>query len=152
MNADSEVMRYFPEPYSRERTKLFFDSIQREFADCDYGLYAAEEKATGLFMGYIGFHRAEFAVDFCPCIEIGWRLDKAFWNKGYATEGAKSCLEYGFSSLGFDKVYSFTATVNLPSERVMQKIGMTLERYFDHPGVPENHPLRPHVLYVATPK
>lgn len=152
MNADSEVMRYFPEPYSRERTKLFFDSIQREFADCDYGLYAAEEKATGLFMGYIGFHRAEFAMDFCPCIEIGWRLDKAFWNKGYATEGAKSCLEYGFSSLGFDKVYSFTATVNLPSERVMQKIGMTLERCFEHPGVPENHPLRPHVLYVTTPK
>ena len=73
-------------------------------------------------------------------------------NKGFATEGASACLEHGFNNLKFNKVYSFTATKNLPSERVMQKIGMTMVRYFDHPGVPENHPLRPHVLYVATPE
>lgn len=150
MNADPEVMRYFPEPCSQERTKTLFDAIQREFADYGYGPFAAEEKTTGQFMGCIGFHRAEFAVDFCPCIEILWRLGKAFWNKGYATEGAKACLKHGFSRLGFDKLYSFTAVINLPSERVMQRIGMKLERHFEHPEVPEGHPLRPHVLYVAT--
>ena len=150
MNANPEVMRYFPDPYSRERTKRLFEAIQLEFADFNYGLYATEEKATGLFMGYIGFHRARFAADFCPCVEIGWRLGSAFWNKGFATEGASACLEHGFNNLKFNKVYSFTATKNLPSERVMQKIGMTMDRYFDHPGVPENHPLRPHVLYAAT--
>ena len=150
MNADPEVMRYFPEPYSQERTKTLFDAIQREFAEYGYGLYAVEEKATGQFMGHTGFHHAELDVDFCPCIEIGWRLHKAFWNKEYATEGAKACLRHGFNRLGFDKVYSFTAVVNLPSERVMQKIGMKLERHFEHPEVPEGHPLRPHVLYVAT--
>ena len=152
MNADPQVMYYFPQPYSQKKTRHFFATIQQEFSDYGYGLYAVEEKATGLFMGYIGFHRAEFDVEFCPCIEIGWRLNKVSWNKGYATEGASACLEYGFNNLGFDKVYSFTAVVNLPSERVMQKIGMSLERHFEHPGVPENHPLRSHVLYAITSK
>lgn len=150
MNADTEVMRFFPEPYSSERTKLLFEAIQREFTDYDYGLYAVEGRASGSFMGFTGFHRADFAVDFCPCIEIGWRLHKAFWNKGYATEGATACLEHGFSQLGFDRVYSFTAVLNLPSERVMQKIGMHLLRQFEHLGVPKEHPLRPHALYVIT--
>lgn len=152
LNADPDVMRYFPEPYSRERTKLLFVATQREFADYGYGLYATEEKASGRFVGYIGFHQAELAVDFCPCIEIGWRLDKAFWNKGYAAEGARACLEHGFSCLGFDKIYSFTAVLNLPSIRVMQKAGMNLARHFEHPGLPEGHPLRPHVLYAARPE
>lgn len=152
MNADQQVMRYFPEPYSQEKTRQFFATIQQEFADYGYGLYAAEEKITGLLIGYIGFHRAAFDMEFCPCIEIGWRLNKTFWNKGYATEGAKACLEYGFSHLGFEKVYSFTAVVNRPSERVMQKIGMSLECYFEHPNVPEDHPLRPHLLYAVTSK
>ena len=150
LNADTEVMRYFPVPYSSSQTKAFYDLIQQEFADYGYGLYATEEKASGRFMGYIGFHHAKLAVNFCPCIEIGWRLDKAFWNKGYATEGAKACLDYGFSHLGFEKVYSFTAIVNLPSERIMQKIGMKLEGHFEHPDIPEGHPLRSHVFYVAT--
>ena len=150
MNADPEVMRFFPEPYSREKSNCFSMNILREFSDYGYGLYAVEEKATGLFMGYTGFHRMELELDFCPCTEIGWRLDKDFWDKGYATEGAKACLEHGFSRLGFDTVYSFTSRVNLPSERVMKKIGMRMERHFEHPGVPQNHPLRPHILYMVT--
>ncbi len=147
LNADPEVMRYFPAPYTREQTMLLFEAIQREFTDFGYGLYAAEEKDSERFMGYIGFHRADLAVDFCPGVEIGWRLAKAFWNKGYATEGAAACLERGFGGLGFDTVLSFTAAVNRPSERVMQKIGMSRVRCFEHPGLPEGHPLRPHVLY-----
>lgn len=151
MNSDPAVMRYFPDLYSRERTKEVFGNIQREFTDYGYGLYAAEEKVSGQFMGYIGFHQADFAVDFCPCVEIGWRLDKAFWNKGYATEGAQACLMHGFNNIGLTKIYSFTAVVNLPSERVMQKIGMHFERYFEHPGLPKGHSLRPHVLYKVMP-
>lgn len=150
MNSDPEVMHYFPEPYSRERSNHFFEAIQREFEEHGYGLYAAEEKASGLFMGYIGFHWAKMDLEFCPCIEIGWRINKNFWNKGFATEGAMACLDFGFNRLGFGRVFSFTAALNIPSERVMQKIGMRLERHFEHPGVPENHQLRPHVLYVAT--
>lgn len=148
LNADPQVMRYFPEPYSGDRTKQLYDLIQEEFAEYGYGLYAAEEKSSGKFIGFIGFHWARMDADFCPCIEIGWRLDKEYWGKGYAPEGAKACLEHGFAHLGFERVYAYTAVSNIPSQRVMQKAGMRLDRYFDHPDVPENHPLRCHVCYA----
>ncbi len=148
MNADPQVMRFFPEPYDRARTKELYDRIQEEFAQYGYSLYAAEEKDSGSFMGLIGFHWARFEANFCPCLEIGWRLARGFWNKGYATEGARACLEYGFSQLGFEVVNSFTAEINKPSQRVMQKIGMRYLQDFSHPDVPEGHPLKPHVRYV----
>jgi len=147
MNANPDVMRYFPNALHAEETKSFYDSIQQEFSEYGYGLYAVEEKDNGCFIGFIGFHRAIFDADFCPCIEIGWRLDNQYWNKGYATEGAKACLKHGFENLAFDEVVSFTAVENKPSQRVMQKVGMRFEGYFDHPKVAVNHPLRSHVLY-----
>lgn len=149
MNADPQVMRYFPAPYSSERTQQFYAAIQEEFAECGYGLYAVQEKSSGAFIGFTGFHRAAFNASFCPCVEIGWRLASAYWNRGYATEGAKACLAHGFTSLGFEKVYSFTALQNLPSQRVMQKLGMQFYENFEHPDLPDNHPLKPHVCYVA---
>ena len=147
MNADATVMRYFPATLSANETRAFYDSIQQEFSEYGYGLYAAEEKKSGDFIGYIGFHWSRFDMDFCPCIEIGWRLDKQYWNKGFATEGAAACLKHGFDNLGFEEVVSFTATSNVPSQRVMQKIGMQFVRYFEHPRVAEGHPLRLHVFY-----
>ena len=147
MNADTDVMRYFTAALSSEETKSFYDSIQQEFSEYGYGLYAVEEKDSGCFIGYIGFHWSRFDMDFCPCIEIAWRLDKRYWRKGYATEGAKACLEHGFENLSFNEVVSFTAIENIASQRVMQKIGMQFERYFEHPKVTEGHPLRPHVFY-----
>lgn len=150
MNRDPRVMRYFPEPYSPERTRAFYGRIQREFAERGCGLYAAEEKSSGRFMGFIGFHGADFQAEFCPCVEIGWRLDTPFWNRGYATEGAKACLALGFGQLGFDQVYSFTAVQNLPSRRVMEKLGLAFYTSFDYPRIPDGHPLRPHVCYRIT--
>lgn len=148
MNADAEVMRFFPETYDEQRTKELYDVIQEEFAARGYGLYAAEERESGAFIGFIGFHWATFDADFCPCLEIGWRLGKASWNKGYATEGARACLKYGFSQLGFEAVTAFTAELNKPSQRVMQKIGMRFLEAFAHPEVPADHPLKPHVRYI----
>lgn len=147
MNNSPEVMRYFPGVLTAGETTQFHQRILQEFAQYGYGLYAAEEKRSGSFMGFIGFHRANMDVAFCPCIEIGWRLDRRFWDRGYATEGAKACLEHGFQKLGFERVYSFTAIRNKPSQRVMQKIGLEFERYFDHPNLPKGDPLRPHVCY-----
>ena len=149
MNADADVMRYYPEPYTKERTQALVASIQQELQQYGFGLYAAQEKESGQFMGYIGLHRATFAASFCPCVEIGWRLDKAFWNKGFATEGAKACLAHAFQHLGLHTVYSFTAMLNAPSQRVMQKIGMRFVQHFQHPELTEGHPLCPHVLYGA---
>ncbi|MBE1446725.1 GNAT family N-acetyltransferase [Paenibacillus sp. OAS669] len=149
LNADERVMRYFPKTMSADETDAFYTSILSEFEECGFGLYAVELKETKAFVGFIGFRRAAFAADFTPCIEIGWRLKQEAWGKGYATEGAKACLQYGFQELGFDEVYSFTAEVNTPSKNVMTKIGMNFIKFFDHPRVAKDHPLEKHVLYHA---
>lgn len=147
LNADVEVMRYFPSVLSSEGTDVFYEAILSEFQECGYGFYAVEVKESNEFIGFIGFHRATFPADFTPCIEIGWRLKKEAWGKGYATEGARACLKYGFSDLGFQDVYSFTAEVNQPSQNVMIKIGMSFVKRFNHPRVMDQSPLKPHVLY-----
>lgn len=148
MNSDPDVMKYFPEAYGAERTIKLYKIIQDEFSKYGYGLYAVEEKSSNKFIGFVGFHWADFDADFCPCIEIGWRLKKEYWHKGYATEGAIACMKHGFTNLGFDKVYSFTAVENTPSQRVMKRIGMQLYQYFEHPEVAEGHFLKPHVCYT----
>jgi ribosomal-protein-alanine N-acetyltransferase len=147
LNADSVVMEYFPKPLTREETDAFIARISESFRTDGFGLYAVEEKKSGDFIGFIGFSRPRFEEFFTPCIEIGWRLAKEFWDKGYATEGAKGCLDHSFQVLGFQEVYSFTATTNLRSERIMQKIGMDHIGFFDHPNLAEGHVLRPHTLY-----
>ncbi|WP_139652811.1 GNAT family N-acetyltransferase [Raoultibacter phocaeensis] len=152
MNSDKHVMRYFPETLTEAQTLAFFEIIQREFVEYGFGLYAVEEKNSKDFLGFVGFHHANFDADFCPCIEIGWRLKREYWRKGYATEGARSCLEHGFKHLAFDRIYSFTAIENTPSQGVMKKIGMQVFEYFDHPAVPDNNPLKPHVCYMVENK
>lgn len=149
MNADPEVMRYFPETLAQADSRSLYGRIQQEFAERGYGPYAVEEKNSGTFIGFIGFHWADFSAYFCPGLEILWRLNQAFWNRGYATEGAAACLAYGSGQLNIERVYSFTAVENLPSQRMMQKIGMRLDGYFEHPELPEGHPLRPHVCYAV---
>lgn len=146
MNADKEVMKYFPDTLTRDESEDFFNLIKDEFVDRGYGLYAVELKDSGEFIGYIGFHLSTFKADFTPCVEIGWRLRKEFWGKGYATEGALSCLEYGFNTLGFKDIYSFTAVINTLSENVMKRIGLSFIKHFDHPKV-EKGLLVNHVLY-----
>ncbi|MET3290317.1 UNVERIFIED_CONTAM: RimJ/RimL family protein N-acetyltransferase [Brevibacillus sp. OAP136] len=147
LNADEQVMKYFPKRLSAEETDAFHQAIVSEFHESGYGLYAVEVKENSEFIGFIGFHRATFESDFTPCIEIGWRLKKEAWGKGFATEGAAASLRYGFSELGFHDVYSFTAAINVPSKNVMEKIGMRFINHFDHPKVAKDSPLCNHVLY-----
>ncbi len=152
LNADKEVMKYFPKTLSTEETKEFYKSIESEFKECGFGLYAVEVKGNDDFIGFVGFHRATFEANFTPCIEIGWRLKKDAWGYGYATEGASACLQYGFNTLGLEEVYSFTADINEPSKRVMTKIGMSYIKTFHHPRVEKNNPLSKHVLYHVKQK
>ncbi|MGN7410238.1 GNAT family N-acetyltransferase [Sporosarcina sp. SAFN-010] len=147
LNEDEEVMTYFPASLTYEETNAFYQAIISEIKECGFGLYAVEEKTNREFIGLIGFHRATFDADFTPCIEIGWRLKKEAWGKGYATEGAAACLEYGFTELNFTDVYSFTANINQPSKNVMRKIGMNFIGNFDHPKVKEGSSLKKHVLF-----
>lgn len=147
MNKDPRVMEYFTKALTDEETDKFYNVIQDEFDHYGYGLYAVETKQSRDFIGFIGFHWANFKSPFTPCIEIGWRLKYDAWGNGFATEGAKACLKYGLDQLGFNKIYSFTSKINLPSEHVMKKIGMVKAMEFEHPNIIENNPLRKHVLY-----
>lgn len=147
INMDSMVMQYFPKKLSKQETSDFYERIQEEFRTSGYGLFAVETKCSGEFIGFIGFHKASFSADFTPCVEIGWRLKSEAWGNGYATEGARACLDYGFTKLGFDRVYSFTAKINLRSENVMKKIGMKKLKEFRHPNIDKDNLLSQHLLY-----
>jgi len=147
MNANKNVMQYFPDVLHPEESDKFVTKIMNHFDEHGYGLWAVELKAARTFIGFIGFYTATFTANFTPCVEIGWRLDEAFWNSGYATEGAKQCLDYGFMVLGLDEVYSFTSQLNVPSIRVMKKIGLKMHGSFCHPAIEKDSPLRPHALY-----
>lgn len=147
MNKDSRVMRYFPATLSEAETDAFYNRIQDELNHKGWGLYAVELKSTGVFIGYVGLHEIGFEADFTPGIEIGWRLAADYHNQGYATEAAKAALELA-KALKIDCLYSFTAKINSPSERVMQKIGMTKIGEFNHPRLAKDSPLLVHVLYA----
>jgi ribosomal-protein-alanine N-acetyltransferase len=149
MNADPRVMQFFPACLSREESDRFAEAIEADLAQHGYGLFAAELKTTAPFIGYVGLARPSFHAHFTPCVEIGWRLDAAYWNQGLATEGARAVVRFAFADLGLEEIVSFTVPANLPSRRVMEKLGMTHDRAddFDHPRLPEGHPLRRHVLY-----
>lgn len=146
MNKDKRVMRYFPATLSEAETTVFYNVIQNEFTRKAWGLYAVEIKSTGEFIGYVGLHEIGFEAEFTPGVEIGWRLAAEHHNQGYATEAAKAVLRLA-KGLEIERLYSFTAKINIPSERVMQKIGMTKVGEFNHPKLPNNSPLLTHVLY-----
>ncbi len=147
MVADPEVMRYFPSTRSLSEAADFVHRVSTFIDANGYGFWAADELISGEFIGFIGLMQPRFESYFTPCIEIGWRLRKEYWNQGLATEGARACLEYGFMTLDVEEIYSFTPVENKPSERVMQKIGMIFVNTFEHPAIEEGHRLREHLLY-----
>ena len=151
MNADPGVMRYFPALMSVEQTNAGIDIWCQQFAERGWSNWAVELQDTGEFVGFIGLSVPRRQLPFSPCVEIGWRLKRCAWRHGYATEGAKGCLRIGFERLGLEEIVSFTTLGNLPSVAVMERIGM-LDQHanFEHPGVPEGNPLRPHCLYKIT--
>lgn len=149
INADPRVMLHFPAPLSRAESDDLADRIVAHFGVHGFGLFAVELRETGQFAGYIGLLVPKFEAHFTPAVEIGWRLDADLWNRGMATEGAREVLRYAFEELRLPEIVSFTVPANLASRRVMEKIGMARDRAgdFDHPRLPEGHPLRRHVLY-----
>lgn len=143
-------MRYFPATQSREQTLAQIERNNAHFAQHGFGLFAVERKDTGEFIGYTGFAIPRFEAFFMPCVEIGWRLAKEHWNQGFAQEAARACLDFGFNTLNFNNIYSFTSIHNLPSINVMLKIGMFEVGHFEHPQLPDGHHLKTHVLYKTS--
>ncbi len=149
LNADPEVMEFLPAPLTRAESDAFVDRIEGTFDQLDYGVWALEELATGAFVGYTGLWPATFAAPFTPAVEVGWRLARAAWGQGYASEAARAAVADGFGRLGLDEIVSFTAAVNVRSRAVMERIGMVRDEAGDflHPSLPEGHELQAHVLY-----
>ncbi len=147
--ADPLVMRYFPRPATPDEVAASIARWQVALAAEGPALLATELKATGELIGFIGLIRQTFEASFTPCVEVGWRLAAHVWGQGLAPEGARACLAWGFDDLDQTEIVSLTAVQNLPSRRVMEKIGMLHDpgEDFDHPYVPEGHPVRRHVLY-----
>jgi ribosomal-protein-alanine N-acetyltransferase len=151
MNADPRVMEFFPKLLDRAESDALATRIRDAFALRGYGLWAVEVPGVAEFIGFVGLAVPHFQAHFTPCVEIGWRLARAHWGHGYATEAARAALEFGFRHLGLGEIVSFTTEANRRSRAVMERIGMTRSPAddFDHPAVPEGHPLRRHVLYRA---
>jgi RimJ/RimL family protein N-acetyltransferase len=149
MNADPRVMEFFPRPLDRAESNAAVGRIREHFARHGFGLWAVEVPGVADFIGFVGLTIPRFEAHFTPCVEIGWRLAFEHWGRGYATEAALAVLAFGFDELALEEIVSFTTTANRRSCAVMERIGMTRspEDDFDHPSVPEGHPLRRHVLY-----
>lgn len=154
LNADPRVMEYFPSPLSRQESDQMAKKTRDLFDQHGWGLWAVSIKNGSSFIGYIGLAPVKFSSHFTPAIEIGWRIAHEFWGKGYATEGAKACLTFGFETLHLPEIVSFTVPDNVRSRNVMEKIGFHYDPKddFDHPLLPEGDPLKRHVLYRINAK
>ncbi len=147
LNQDPEVMEFFPATLSREETLAQFERIGNHFAEYNYGLFALERRDNNEFIGFTGLSHPRFESYFTPCVEIGWRLAKAAWGNGFATEAARACIDYGINVLQLKEIYSFTSVHNQRSEAVMIKLGMIKQGEFEHPLVEYGNSLKTHVLY-----
>lgn len=151
MNADPEVMRYFPAPLSAAMSNTIAKKCQALIHENGWGLWAVSLKEAGAFIGFVGLNETHAAMSFAPAVEIAWRLHKDYWGKGYATEAAAVALRFAFEQLLLDEVVSFTAVINQPSRRVMNRLGMhNTQPNFYHPMLEDTHRLAEHVLYTIT--
>jgi RimJ/RimL family protein N-acetyltransferase len=147
MNADPEVMRYFPAALDRAASDGYIDRMEALFQRQGFGLWALEEAATGRFLGLTGLNPMPPGVPGAGGMEVGWRLAAHAWHQGFATEAATAAVGVGFGGAGLAEIWSITAVSNEPSQAVMRRLGMTLYGYFDHPRIDLGHPLRSHVAY-----
>lgn len=148
MNSDPVVMQHFPKVSSFEESEAMMGRCLDHWREHGFGIAVVEKKDGGSFAGTVGLMHPRFEASFTPCVEIGWRFVQTEWNKGLATEAAKEILRFGFESLQLSQIVSMTSLDNLPSIRVMEKIGMKRSFEFDHPLLPD-HRLTRHILYTV---
>lgn len=152
INQDPKVIEFLRGPLTREQIRDFIPAANNHSDQYGYTLWAVELKETGELIGFIGLNYTDWEAHFTPAVEVGWRLGSQYWDKGYATEGAKAALDYGFKHCNLQEIVSFTVPVNVRSIRVMEKIGLErdINGDFTHPKLPADHPLSKHILYRLT--
>jgi RimJ/RimL family protein N-acetyltransferase len=150
LNADPEVREHFPSLLDRASNEAECERIQGRIEQHGWGFWALELKENREFIGFTGLNTPE-GLPCSPCVEIGWRLAKPYWGRGYASEAAREALRIGFEQLKLDEIVAFTALSNYRSRAVMERLGMQdAHEEFDHPRVPAGHPVRRHCLYRLT--
>jgi ribosomal-protein-alanine N-acetyltransferase len=149
LNADPEVMRHFTAPLARTESDAFARRSAALIEQQGWGRWALEVVGGMPFVGFVGLAEPRFEADFTPAVEVGWRLSRAHWGRGYATEAARAALAFGFEELGLSEIVSFTTVANERSRRVMERLGMTHDPAgdFAHPLLAADDPTRWHVLY-----
>jgi RimJ/RimL family protein N-acetyltransferase len=152
LNADPSVTEHLTATLSREESDALIDRIEAAFDRLGFGLWAVEVVATGDLAGFVGLAIPSFDAHFMPAVEVGWRLAREHWGRGYATEAGREAMRFGFDVAGLEQIVSFTVPDNVRSRRVMERLGMTHDPKddFDHPRFPDGHRLRRHVLYRKT--
>lgn len=149
LNADPDVMAHYPSVMTAAESDALVDRIEAEFERDGYGLWAVEVRETAEFIGYVGLWNIPFAAHFTPATEIGWRLSRAAWGHGYASEAARASLRFGFEEVGLSEIVSMTVPANVRSRAVMERLHMERnpDEDFAHPSLAADHPLSTHVLY-----
>ena len=152
LNGDPETLVFFPSTLTRAESDEFVDRIEARFEEQGFGLWALEVRQTGEFIGFAGLAPLREDVPSGGGMEIGWRLARHAWHQGYATEAARAARDVAFDGAGLAELWSMTAVLNVPSQAVMRRIGMTEALRFEHPGVPDGSPLKSHVMFhLASP-
>jgi len=134
LNADPDVMEYYPNVLSTEESDAMAQKIESLIAKRGWGLWAVELIEKKSFIGFVGLHEPTYDLPVTPCVEIDWRLAKGYWGKGYATEAANAALGFAFTGLNLSEIYSFASVSNWKSLAVMERLGMiNTKNNFEHP-------------------
>ncbi len=149
LNADPRVREFFPSTQTYEESAESMQHIRDHFDRHGFGLWAVEVVDGAPFIGFIGLAIPSFDAHFTPCVEVGYRLAFDHWGQGYATEGARAAIAFGFETAGLREIVAMIAVGNQRSRRVVERLGMAHNPAddFDHPNIPDGHPRRRHVLY-----
>ncbi|WP_322081385.1 GNAT family N-acetyltransferase [Burkholderia sp. BCC1972] len=153
MHADPDVTAWLARgPMSVDEASDAIARFEAHFDAHGFGVWAVERRADAMLIGLCGLsHEVRAMHPMAPCVEIMWRQARHAWGHGHAAEAAAAALADGFGRAGLDEIFAWTADTNQRSRRVMERLGMLRRpaRDFDHPALPDGHPLRPHVVYVA---
>ncbi len=147
INSNPKVMQHFPTLQTQKQTNEFIDRMKTQFSENGFCYFAVDKLENTEFIGFIGISEQTFEADFTPCVDIGWRIAQVEWGKGFATEGAKKCLEFAFNKIGLKNIKAICPETNYKSENVMKKIGMKKTKTFNHPLLTEYKELKKCVLY-----
>lgn len=123
--ADPLVWEFpFGRGLSREESEHFLERQLEHWDTFGFGSWAAELKADGQLLGYMGLSVPRWLPEVLPAVEVGWRLRPDHWGRGLATEGGRASLRHGFETLALDRIISIFVPDNVASGRVMEKLGM----------------------------